>query len=43
MRERLGALADELERRVRAAADADLADHREDQVLAGDEAAAARR
>ena len=34
---------DELERRVRAAADADLADHGEDQVLAGDERAASRR
>ena len=42
-RQRLGALADELERHVRAARDADLGDHGQDQVLAGDEAPLAAR
>ena len=37
-RERRGAVADELERHVRGAADAELADDGEDQILAGDEA-----
>ena len=37
-RERLRARPDELEHRVRAAADADLADHGEDHVLARHEA-----
>ena len=41
-RQRLGAVPDELERHVRPPGHADLGDHREDQVLAGDEAAGAR-
>ena len=42
-RQRLGAFADELERHVRAAGDADVGDHRQDQVLAGDVAPLAAR